>query len=248
MSALRAMLQLRSNSHPATLPSQQLQLQPSDSTDCQSIHSNSSHHISNSNSNRHIQTLPNSSQSSVHSFSTSSYHHGQHGHPYMGQSGASTPSSKQSSSTKKPAPFQNLGLHSGAASGNLGLVKFALDNGQPIDSVLNGVFAIHAACCSNTNIAVVLYLIEHGADVNAKRLPRKYSNEKGVQTVGTTGSTPLHFAAANGCLAVVDILLRHGAIVDMTDKVSDGIQLEFTETRSRLKWPISNGYVRTSVN
>lgn len=39
------------------------------------------------------------------------------------------------------------------------------------------------------------------------------------QTVGTTGSTPLHFAAANGCLNVVDILLRHGAIVDMTDKV-----------------------------
>ncbi|KAG0352385.1 hypothetical protein BGZ54_002816 [Gamsiella multidivaricata] len=100
----------------------------------------------------------------------------------------------------------------------LGLVKFALDNGQPIDSMLNGVFAIHAACCSNANVAVVLYLIERGADVNAKRLPRKYSNEKGVQTVGTTGSTPLHFAAANGCLAVVDILLRHGAIVDMTDK------------------------------
>ncbi|KAK3847292.1 MAG: ankyrin repeat-containing domain protein, partial [Linnemannia gamsii] len=96
--------------------------------------------------------------------------------------------------------------------------KFALDNGQPIDSVVNGVYAIHAACCNN-NVAVVLYLIEHGADVNARRLPRKYSPEKGVQTVGTTGSTPLHFAAANGCHNVVDILLRHGAIVDMTDKV-----------------------------
>ncbi|KAF9092821.1 hypothetical protein BGX27_001718, partial [Mortierella sp. AM989] len=98
------------------------------------------------------------------------------------------------------------------------LVKFALDNGQPIDSALNGVLPIHAACCSNTNVAVVLFLIERGADVNARRLARKFSNEKGVQTVGTTGSTPLHFAAANGCLAVVDILLRHGAIVDMTDK------------------------------
>ncbi|KAF9570679.1 hypothetical protein EC968_001512 [Mortierella alpina] len=71
---------------------------------------------------------------------------------------------------------------------------------------------------ANANVAVVLFLIERGADVNARRLPRKYSNEKGVQTVGTTGSTPLHFAAANGCLTVVDILLRHGAIVDMTDK------------------------------
>ncbi|KAF9996796.1 hypothetical protein BGZ65_007631 [Modicella reniformis] len=98
------------------------------------------------------------------------------------------------------------------------LVKFALDNGQPIDSVLNGVYPIHAACCSNANVAVVLFLLEKGADVNARRLARKYSSEKGVQTVGTTGSTPLHFAAANGCLAVVDILLRHGAIVDKADK------------------------------
>jgi len=62
----------------------------------------------------------------------------------------------------------------------LGLVKFALDNGQPIDSVVNGVSAIHAACCSNANVAVVLFLIERGADVNARRLPRKHSNEKGV--------------------------------------------------------------------
>ncbi|KAF9354700.1 hypothetical protein BGX34_010859, partial [Mortierella sp. NVP85] len=88
--------------------------------------------------------------------------------------------SKAASTAKKPAAFQNLGLHSGAASGNLGLVKFALDNGQPIDSVLNGVYPIHAACCSNANIAVVMYLLERGADVNARRLPRKYSSEKNV--------------------------------------------------------------------
>src|SRR5690606_16941949 len=30
------------------------------------------------------------------------------------------PTTKSSSNNKKPAPFQNLGLHSGAASGNLG--------------------------------------------------------------------------------------------------------------------------------
>lgn len=41
------------------------------------------------------------------------------------------------------------------------------------------------------------------------------------QTVGTTGSTPLHFAAANGCLAIVEILLRHGATPDLADKVKD---------------------------
>ncbi|KAF9922167.1 hypothetical protein FBU30_007770 [Linnemannia zychae] len=98
--------------------------------------------------------------------------------------------------------------------------KFALDNGQPIDSVINGVLPIHAACCSNGNVAVVLFLIERGADVNSRRYPRKYSGDRvvGAQTVGTTGSTPLHFAAANGCLAIVEILLRHGATPDLADK------------------------------
>jgi ankyrin repeat protein len=62
----------------------------------------------------------------------------------------------------------NLGLHSGAAAGNLGLVKFALDHGQPIDSVLNGVLPIHVACI-NDHVSVVQYLIERGADVNAPR-------------------------------------------------------------------------------
>ncbi|KAF8948158.1 hypothetical protein BGZ47_006266 [Haplosporangium gracile] len=100
------------------------------------------------------------------------------------------------------------------------LVKFALDNGQPIDSVVNGVLPIHAACCSNGNVPVVLFLIERGADVNSRRYPRKYSGDRvvGAQTVGTTGSTPLHFAAANGCLAIVEILLRHGATPDLADK------------------------------
>ncbi|KAG0197456.1 hypothetical protein BGX28_009064 [Mortierella sp. GBA30] len=206
MAALRAMLQLRSTSQPSsTLPSQYQQQLQVDTSDTQPTHSNSSNNQINTN------TTTNTQSSSLHGLSTGSFH------PHHPSSGV-TPSPKITTPTKKPAPFQNLGLHSGAASGNLGLVKFALDNGQPIDSVLNGVYAIHAACCSNANVAVVLYLIERGADVNATRLPRKYSNEKGVQTVGTTGSTPLHFAAANGCLTVVDILLRHGAIVDMTDK------------------------------
>ncbi|KAG0085643.1 hypothetical protein BGZ92_008843, partial [Podila epicladia] len=134
---------------------------------------------------------------------------------------SSAASTNTMTTMSKPAQSKkvlNLGLHSGAACGNLGLVKFALDNGQAIDSVVNGVYPIHAASCSNANVAVVRYLIERGADVNARRLPRKYSSEKGVQTVGTTGSTPLHFAAANGCLAIVEILLRHGAIVDVIDK------------------------------
>lgn len=54
------------------------------------------------------------------------------------------------------------------------------------------------------------------------RLPRRYSNDKSRDTstpiVGTSGSTPLHFAAANGNLQVVIALLHHGAHADRPDK------------------------------
>ncbi|KZT10590.1 uncharacterized protein LAESUDRAFT_720925 [Laetiporus sulphureus 93-53] len=117
--------------------------------------------------------------------------------------------------------FPHLGLHSAAANGNLGLVKYALEHGQPINSVLDGVLPLHVAC-SGGNDMVVRLLIDRGADVNAPRLPRRYSSEKsrdGSQPiVGTSGSTPLHFACANGHLSIVLILLMHGAHPDRADK------------------------------
>ncbi|KZV80535.1 ankyrin, partial [Exidia glandulosa HHB12029] len=89
-----------------------------------------------------------------------------------------------------------LGLHDACATGNLGLAKYALTHGQPVNSVLDGVLPLHAACSSG-NEQVVKLLIEYGADVNAPRLPRKRTADKHT-VVGTSGSTPLHFAAANG--------------------------------------------------
>jgi len=65
-------------------------------------------------------------------------------------------------------PVTNLGLHSAAASGDYGLVRYALTNGQPINSVLHGVLPIHVAC-SGGDEQVVNLLIENGADVNAPR-------------------------------------------------------------------------------
>lgn len=49
-----------------------------------------------------------------------------------------------------------------------GLVKYALSNGQPANSVLMGISPLHAAC-SNGDEAIVRMLIENGADVNAPR-------------------------------------------------------------------------------
>jgi len=117
--------------------------------------------------------------------------------------------------------FPSLGLHSAAATGNVGLVEYALDHGQPINSVLDGVLPLHAACAGG-NVQVVKLLIDRGADVNAPRLPRRYSNDKNrdasAPIVGTSGSTPLHFAAANGNTEAVTLLLLHGAHADRSDK------------------------------
>jgi hypothetical protein len=63
----------------------------------------------------------------------------------------------------------SLGLHSAAATGNVGLVEYALEHGQPINSVLDGVLPLHAACAGG-NVQVVKLLMDHGADVNAPRL------------------------------------------------------------------------------
>ncbi|KAF5380635.1 hypothetical protein D9615_004756 [Tricholomella constricta] len=117
--------------------------------------------------------------------------------------------------------FPSLGLHSAAATGNVGLVEYALDHGQPINSVLDGVLPLHAACAGG-NVQVVKLLIDHGADVNAPRLPRRYSNDRNRDSsapiVGTSGSTPLHFAAANGNTEAVTLLLLHGAHANRSDK------------------------------
>lgn len=149
-------------------------------------------------------------------------------------------------------PVPNLELHSAAADGNVGLVHYALTHGQPINSVLHGVQPIHAAAAGGS-VSAMRMLIERGADVNAPRLPRRYSNEKkrGAPALGAAGerersiqpiqsiqsipsctrcslpthtdhdpgATPLHFAAANGHVNIVQMLLTCGAAPNKSDKL-----------------------------
>ncbi|GAA5858934.1 hypothetical protein JCM8547_007163 [Rhodosporidiobolus lusitaniae] len=116
--------------------------------------------------------------------------------------------------------YPDLTLHSAAANGNVGLVQYALSAGQPVNSVLNGVLPLHAAASSGSE-TVVRMLIEAGADVNSPRLPRRYSNDRSKTSgisVGTAGSTPLHFAAANGHTGIIKLLLSYGADPRISEK------------------------------
>lgn len=86
----------------------------------------------------------------------------------------------------------NLGLHSAAATGNVGLVEYALSNGQPVNSVLDGVLPLHAACAGG-NEQVVKVLLDHGADVNAPRYDYKpHSTPKPlIGDIGYLENTPM---------------------------------------------------------
>ncbi|GAN08790.1 ankyrin [Mucor ambiguus] len=111
-----------------------------------------------------------------------------------------------------------LGLHWAATTGNVGLIKFALDHGVPIDSAVNGFVPLQLACISDNNIAAVQYLIDRGADVNIQKWPKKHSIDKTQAVPGATGSTALHVACANGCIKIVDLLIRNNARIDVKDK------------------------------
>jgi ankyrin repeat protein len=81
-------------------------------------------------------------------------------------------------------------LHGAAATGNIGLVQYALRNGQPINAVLGGLLPLHAAACGGS-VEVIKLLLDHGADVNAPRLPSSMGPPIGVggagSMVGPTG-------------------------------------------------------------
>ena len=177
----------------------------------------------------------------------------------------------------------NLGMHSAAATGDVGLIKYALDHGQSVASVLFGIQPLHAASSGGSEAAVRL-LLSYGADPNAVRskIPKATqqllsaastaspgnvsgaalatagsstpasaaaavlasaaasasavtssstsssngnANSAALGSVGgagaglgAEGSTPLHFAAANGHLPILEILLEHGAVTDALDK------------------------------
>ncbi|KAJ7476172.1 hypothetical protein FB451DRAFT_1463786 [Mycena latifolia] len=131
----------------------------------------------------------------------------------------------------------DLGLHSAAATGNVGLVEYTLARGQPINSVLGvsgSSFASRFSDVSALDDVLPLHLPPPEAmsasyrslsiSITLQTLPRHYSNDESrdpsVPIIGTNGSTPLHFAAANinGNTSIVIALLLRGAHANRADK------------------------------
>jgi len=91
-------------------------------------------------------------------------------------------------------------LHYAAYCGNVVAVKRLLRSGaNPNAADEIGQTPLHMA----NRFDVATILLKHGADPNIKT---KHD-----------GRTPLHYAAADGYLTIVSILLKYGAIVDVKD-------------------------------
>ena len=95
----------------------------------------------------------------------------------------------------------HLGLHAAAATGNIGLAKYAISHGQPINSVIDGVLPLHAACSGGSDMVVKL-LIDNGADVNAPRyvfLSSGFLHPLFLHSSGCVLGSPPHHAFATAC-------------------------------------------------
>jgi len=100
-------------------------------------------------------------------------------------------------------PRAALPLALAISKGNRTIVELLVKHGADINAVDNIAAPAYFEACTLPNSAMLQYFLDHGAD------PDKVSRE---------GSTPLMWAAANGSLENVKLLVGKGAKVDRTTR------------------------------
>jgi uncharacterized protein len=119
----------------------------------------------------------------------------------------------------------NFDLNAASFHGHWRLCRFLLEQGADPKAAdgETGETALHAALCTTDRVQhdkVLQVLLSFGADPNAV-------TKNGVETQGfmrdarTKGEAPLHRAAAFGNESTIELLLRHGAKIDLRDAHGD---------------------------
>ena len=113
-----------------------------------------------------------------------------------------------------------------ARTGNVAAAKALLAHGATVDARerWGGQTALMWAA-ARRHPEMIELLLEHGADVNARSIHRDYQRhvtaEGRPKSLDSGGFTPLLYAARENCVACVDVLLEHGADIDLPDP--DGV-------------------------
>ncbi len=113
-----------------------------------------------------------------------------------------------------------------ARTGNVEAAKLLVDRGATIDAreSFGGQTALMWAS-ARRHPEMIDFLVANGADVDARSAVRDYQRhiqaEGRPKSLDTGGFTPLLYAARENCRACVEVLLEHGADIDLPDP--DGV-------------------------
>ena len=125
-----------------------------------------------------------------------------------------------------PNPEGQTALMAVARTGNVEAAQVLLAEGATVDAreTWGGQTALMWAS-ARRHPAMMELLIAKGADVNARSTVRDYQRhvtaEGRPKSLDSGGLTPLLYAARENCLACVDVLVKHGADIDLPDP--DGV-------------------------
>jgi ankyrin repeat protein len=125
-----------------------------------------------------------------------------------------------------PNPEGQTALMAVARTGNIAAAKLLLERGATVDAreSWGGQTALMWAA-ARRHPEMIALLIEHGAEVDARSIyrdyPRHVTAEGRPKGLDSGGFTPLLYAARENCIACVDVLLAHGADINLPDP--DGV-------------------------
>jgi ankyrin repeat protein len=113
-----------------------------------------------------------------------------------------------------------------ARTGNVAAAELLVEHGATVDAreAWGGQSALMWAA-ARRHPAMIEFLIANGAQIDARSLHRDYQRhvtaEGRPKSLDSGGFTPLLYAARENCIACVDVLLEHGADIDLPDP--DGV-------------------------
>jgi ankyrin repeat protein len=125
-----------------------------------------------------------------------------------------------------PNPEGQTALLAVARTGNVKAAQLLLNEGATVDAreKWGGQTALMWAS-ARRHPEMMQLLISKGADINARSTVRDYQRhvtaEGRPKSLDSGGLTPLLYAARENCHACVDVLLKHGADIDLPDP--DGV-------------------------